>query len=41
MLCIPDKITQREMIVQIKHVAGIGFIPVNDRIHPEKIVFWF
>lgn len=26
------------MIVQNNHIAGTGFIPVNDRIHPENDV---
>jgi len=29
------------VIVQNNHIAGTGFIPVNDRIHREKMVFWF
>jgi len=29
------------MIVQNNHIAGTGFIPVNDWIHPEKMVFCF
>lgn len=29
------------MIVQNNHIAGTGFIPVNDRIHPEKSFFVF
>ncbi|WP_410966891.1 hypothetical protein, partial [Salmonella sp. SAL04277] len=35
------KEAQHFVVVQNNHIAGTGFIPVNDRIHPEKMVFWF